>query len=47
VQRNYLIATPIIIFAEAFTTGALITAFAVAKPEAILNFDVDEYLTGK
>lgn len=47
VQRNYLIAAPIIMFAEAFATGALITAFAVSKPEAVLNFDVDEYLTGK
>lgn len=47
VQRNYLIAAPIIIFAEAFATGALITAFAVSKPEAVFNFDVDEYLTGK
>lgn len=47
VQRNYLIAAPIIMFAEAFATGALITAFAVSKPEAVFNFDVDEYLTGK
>lgn len=47
VLRNYLIAAPIIIFAEAFATGALITAFAVAKPEAVFNFDADEYLTGK
>lgn len=47
IQRNYLIAAPIIIFAEAFSTGALITAFAVSKPEAVLNFDEDEYLTGK
>lgn len=47
VQRNYLIAAPIIIFAEAFATGALITAFTVSKPEAVFNFDVDEYLTGK
>ncbi len=47
VQRNYLIAAPIIVFAEAFATGALITAFAVAKPEAVFNFDADEYLTGK
>lgn len=47
VQRNYLIAAPIIIFAEAFATGAMITAFAVAKPEVVFNFDVDEYLTGK
>lgn len=47
VQRNYLIAAPVIIFAEAFATGALITAFAVSKPEAVFNFDVDEYLTGK
>ena len=47
VQRNYLIAAPIIMFTEAFATGALITAFAVSKPEAVFNFDVDEYLTGK
>ena len=47
IQHNYLVATPVIIFAEAFTTGALITAFTVSKPEAVLNFNVDDYLTGK
>lgn len=47
IQRNYLIAAPIIVFAEAFATGALTTAFAVSKPEAVFNFDADEYLTGK
>lgn len=47
IKHNYLVATPIIIFAEAFVTGAFITAFAASKPEAVLHFNVDEYLTGK
>ncbi len=47
VQHNYLVAAPIIMFAESFATGAIITGFALASPEAVFNFDVDEYLTGK
>ena len=47
IQHNYLIATPIIMITEAFTTGMLITAFTVFKPEAVLNFSDEEYLAGK
>ena len=47
VQHNYLVATPIIVFAEAFTTGAFITAFTVAQPEAVFNFSEKDYLEGK
>lgn len=47
IQHNYLIATPIIMLTEAFTTGMLITAFTVFKPEAVLNFSDEEYLAGK
>ena len=47
VQHNYLGMAPIIIFVESFATGMIITGFALASPGAVLNFDVDEYLTGK
>lgn len=47
IQRNYLIATPIIMLTEAFTTGMMITAFTVFKPEAVLNFSDEEYINGK
>lgn len=47
IQYHYLIPAPILIFAEAFATGAFITAFTVSQPEAVMNFSVDEYLTGK
>lgn len=47
IQYHYLIPAPILIFAEAFATGAVITAFTVSQPEAVMNFSVDEYLTGK
>lgn len=47
IQYHYFIPAPILIFAEAFATGAVITAFTVSQPEAVMNFNVDEYLTGK
>lgn len=47
IQYHYLIPAPILIFAEAFTTGAVITAFTVSHPEAVMNFSEAEYLTGK
>jgi uncharacterized membrane protein len=47
IQYHYLIPAPILIFAEAFATGAVITAFTVSQPEAVLNFSEAEYLTGK
>ncbi|HXU94465.1 MAG TPA: energy-coupling factor ABC transporter permease [Gallionella sp.] len=47
IQHNYLIATPIIVLTEAFTTGAMITAFTVFQPEAVLNFSDEEYIIGK
>ncbi|MEI7456739.1 MAG: energy-coupling factor ABC transporter permease [Nitrosomonadales bacterium] len=47
IQYHYLIPAPILIFAEAFATGAVITAFAVSRPEAVMNFSVADYLTGK
>lgn len=47
IQYHYFIPAPILIFAEAFATGAVITAFTVAQPEAVMNFSVDDYLTGK
>jgi uncharacterized membrane protein len=46
-QWYYLPAAPILMFAEAFSTGSLITAFVVAQPEAVKNFSVADYLTGK
>ncbi len=47
IQYHYLIPAPILIFAESFATGAVITAFTVSRPEAVMNFSVEEYLTGK
>lgn len=47
IERNYLIAAPIIIFTEAFATGAIITAFTVAQPLAIEHFSDADYLVGK
>lgn len=47
IQHNYLVATPIIMLTEAFTTGMMITAFTVFKPEAVLNFSDEEYINGK
>ncbi len=47
IQHHYLIAAPIILFAEAFMTGMLITAFTVFQPGAVLNFSDAEYLDGK
>ncbi len=47
IQYHYLIPAPIIIFAEAFATGAVITAFTVAQPDAVMNFSETDYLIGK
>lgn len=47
IQYHYLIPAPILIFTEAFATGAVITGFTVAQPEAVKNFSVKDYLTGK
>lgn len=47
IQHHYLFLAPVIMLAEAFVTGMLITAFTVFKPEAVLSFSDDEYLTGK
>lgn len=44
---HYFIPAPILIFAEAFATGAIITGFTVAQPEAVANFSVKDYLDGK
>jgi len=46
-QYSYLVAAPIIMLAEAFMTGVLITAFTVFQPQAVLNFSDEEYLVGK
>ncbi|OIR14018.1 cobalt transport protein CbiM [mine drainage metagenome] len=47
IQYHYLVATPIIMITEAFTTGMLITAFTVFQPQAVMNFSDEEYLAGK
>lgn len=47
IQHNYLIAAPIIMLTEAASTGIMITAFTVFKPEAVLNFSDEEYIIGK
>jgi uncharacterized membrane protein len=47
IRHYYLVAAPIIMFAEAFTTGMLITAFTVFQPDAVMNFSDEEYIIGK
>lgn len=47
IKHNYLVAAPIIMLTEAFTTGVMITAFTVFQPQAVLNFSEEEYLVGK
>lgn len=47
IQHYYLVATPIIMLTEAFTTGMLITAFTVFQPQAVMNFSDEEYINGK
>jgi len=47
IQYHYFIPAPILIFAESFATGAMITAFTVSQPEAVKNFSEADYLTGK
>jgi len=47
IQYHYFIPAPILIFAEAFATGSVITGFTVAQPEAVANFSDAEYLDGK
>jgi uncharacterized membrane protein len=47
IQYHYLIPAPILIFAEAFASGAVITGFTVSQPIAVMNFSEQDYLTGK
>jgi uncharacterized membrane protein len=47
IEHYYLVATPILMLTEAFTTGAMITAFVVFQPQAVLNFSDEEYINGK
>lgn len=47
IQHYYLVATPIIMLTEAFTTGMLITAFTVFQPQSVMNFSDEEYIKGK
>jgi uncharacterized membrane protein len=47
IQYHYLIPAPIIVLTEAFTTGAMTTAFTVFQPQAVMNFSDEEYINGK
>lgn len=47
IQHHYLVATPIIMLTEGFVTGMMITAFVVFQPQAVMNFNDEEYLAGK
>lgn len=47
IKHYYLVAAPLLMLAEAFTTGMLITAFTVFQPESVMNFSDKEYLNGK
>jgi uncharacterized membrane protein len=44
---HYLVAVPLLMLSEGFTTGMLITAFTVFQPESVMNFSDEEYLKGK
>ncbi|HET7833858.1 MAG TPA: energy-coupling factor ABC transporter permease [Gallionella sp.] len=45
--NDYLAFTPVICFAEGFTTGMLITSFVAFKPDAVATFSDEDYLKGK
>lgn len=47
VLRNYLVFSPVIMLAEAFASGVLITAFTVFAPQCVLNFSDKDYINGK
>jgi uncharacterized membrane protein len=47
IQYHYFAPSLIIMITEAFATGMVITAFTVSQPNAVMNFSVEEYLTGK
>ncbi len=43
ISHHYFVSAPALMYAEAFVTGAMITAFAVSQPEAVKNFCEVEY----
>lgn len=45
--QRYMPYTPLIMFAEAFLTGMLITIFVVLCPSWVSTFDDDRYIKGK
>jgi uncharacterized membrane protein len=47
IEHYYLVAAPILMLTEAFTTGMMITAFTVFQPDAVMNFSDEEYIKGK
>lgn len=47
IKHHYLVAIPILMLTEAFVTGAMITAFTVFQPEAVMTFSDEEYINGK
>jgi len=47
IRDNYLIFSPMLIFAEGFFTGMLATSMVLFRPEWIGSFDDRRYLSGK
>ncbi|NIR25585.1 MAG: hypothetical protein GWN77_01130 [Gammaproteobacteria bacterium] len=47
IRHNYLIFSPMMIFAEGFFTGMLATSMVLFRPEWIGSFDDHRYLDGK
>jgi uncharacterized membrane protein len=42
-----LVYIPLLMFAEAFITGMLISAFVIYKPQWVMTFDDQHYIVGK
>lgn len=47
IRDNYLIFSPMLVFAEAFFTGMLATSMVLFRPDWIGSFDDRRYLNGK
>jgi len=47
VVHDYLSLTPFMIFGEGFITGMLVTSMALMKPNWLITFDEQRYISGK
>lgn len=46
IQRQFIIITPLLIFPEAFVNGGLMAILAIYRPQWVLGFNQDRYLSG-